>query len=400
MNETTALPETGGASAQRHALRRSDNNNGDASRSGKRLLERYESKIRSGEIQPHDIQLKAVELLQHVADQLEANERKARSKLSGKILPFRRTHRLVNGLYLWGDVGRGKTWLMDLFHDAVEIDNKLRLHFHRFMQRVHHDLQEFSSEADPLKVIATHMGKQYRLICLDEFQITDIGDTMLLRNLVEALYEQGVTLLFTSNREPDDLCQDWFQREQFQPAVDLIRKNSTVMHLQAPVDYRLLNNRLDDIFLTPHDEETERMLELAFHAIASGDIERNAELTINNRPVTAMMKAGNAVWFDFDTLCRGPRATSDYIQIARCFPTVLLSDVPELNEALDSSARRFLNLVDELYDQRTRLIFSAQTSLENLYRGDTLAFEYQRVLSRLHEMQSPSYQCARQKSEE
>jgi cell division protein ZapE len=172
------------------------------------------------------------------------------------------------------------------------------------------------------------------------------------------------------------------------------------MHLQAPVDYRLLNNRLDDIFLTPHDDETERMLEKAFHAIAYGDIERNAKLTINNRPVTATMKAVNAVWFDFDTLCRGPRATSDYIQIARRFPTVLLSDVPVLDEALDSSARRFLNLVDELYDQRTRLIFSAQTPLENLYRGDTLAFEYQRVLSRLHEMQSPSYQRAREESQE
>jgi cell division protein ZapE len=263
------------------------------------------------------------------------------------------------------------------------------------MQHVHHELQAFSSEVDPLKVIALHMGKKYRLICLDEFQVTDIGDTMLLRNLVEALYAQGITLVITSNREPDDLCQDWFQREQFQPAVDLIRGNSAVMHLETPVDYRLLNTRLEEIFLTPHDHETERILEASFTAIASGEVVRDAELMINNRPVNAVMKADNAVWFDFDTLCRGPRATSDYIQIARRFPTVLLSDVPELNESLDSSARRFLNLVDELYDQRTRLIFSARTSLEKLYQGDTLAFEYQRVLSRLHEMQSPSYQRAR-----
>ena len=395
MNETSALPGTSGAMPREHAVGRSDDSGMTPSAPPETLLQRYESKIRSGEYEEQEAQRDAVILLQDIASQLEANERKARSKLSGKILPFRRKHRLVPGLYLWGAVGRGKTWLMDQFYTAVNIDNKLRLHFHRFMQRVHHELQEYSSEVDPLKVIALHMGKKYRLICLDEFQVTDIGDTMLLRNLVEALYAQGITLVITSNREPDELCQDWFQREQFQPAVDLIRTNSAVMHLEVPVDYRLLNSRLDDIFLTPHDDETERILEESFNAIASGEVERNAELVINNRPVNAVMRAENAVWFDFDTLCRGPRATSDYIQIARLFPTVLLSDVPELNESLDSSARRFLNLVDELYDQRTRLIFSARTSLEKLYQGDTLAFEYQRVLSRLHEMQSPSYQRAR-----
>ena len=395
MNETSALPGTSGAMPRELAVGRSDDSGNTASAPRKTLLHSYEAKVRSGEYQEQGVQREAIILLQEIADRLEANERKARSKLTGKILPFRRKHSLVPGLYLWGEVGRGKTWLMDQFYAAVNIDNKLRLHFHRFMQQVHHDLQEFSSEVDPLKVIALHMGKKYRLICLDEFQVTDIGDTMLLRNLVEALYAQGVTLVITSNREPDDLCQDWFQREQFQPAVDLIREHSAVMHLEAPVDYRLLNSRLEDIFLTPHDDETERILERSFNTIASGEVERNAELFINNRPVNAVMKAENAVWFDFDTLCRGPRATSDYIQIARLFPTVLLSDVPELNESLDSSARRFLNLVDELYDQRTRLIFSARTSLEKLYQGDTLAFEYQRVLSRLHEMQSPSYQRAR-----
>lgn len=395
MNDTSALPGTSGTMSRERAVRRAKGRGSTPSGQGGTLLRSYESKIRSGEYEEQEVQRETVILLQEIADQLEANERKARSKLTGKILPFRRKHRLVPGLYLWGEVGRGKTWLMDQFYAAVNIDNKLRIHFHRFMQRVHHDLQEFSSEVDPLKVIALHMGKKYRLLCLDEFQVTDIGDTMLLRNLVEALYAQGITLVITSNREPDDLCQDWFQREQFQPAVDLIRTNSAVMHLETPVDYRLLNSRLEDIFLTPHDHETERILEQSFHALASGEVERDAELVINNRPVTAVMKADNAVWFDFDTLCRGPRATSDYIQIARLFPTVLLSDVPELNESLDSSARRFLNLVDELYDQRTRLIFSARTSLEKLYQGDTLAFEYQRVLSRLHEMQSPSYQCGR-----
>lgn len=395
MNETSALPGTSGAMPRELAVGRSDDSGKTPSGAGKTLLHSYEAKIRSGEYQEQEVQREAVILLQEIADQLEANERKALSKLTGKILPFRRKHNLVPGLYLWGEVGRGKTWLMDQFYAAVNIDNKLRLHFHRFMQQVHHDLQEFSSEVDPLKVIALHMGKKYRLICLDEFQVTDIGDTMLLRNLVEALYAQGITLVTTSNREPDNLCQDWFQREQFKPAVDLIRTNSAIMHLEAPVDYRLLKSRLEEIFLTPHDHETERILERSFNSIASGEVERNAELLINKRPVTAVMKAENAVWFDFDTLCRGPRATSDYIQIARLFPTVLLSDVPELNESLDSSARRFLNLVDELYDQRTRLIFSARTSLEKLYQGDTLAFEYQRVLSRLHEMQSPSYQRAR-----
>ncbi len=260
MNDTSALPGTSGTMSRERAVRRAEGRGSTPSGQGGTLLRSYESKIRSGEYEEQEVQRETVILLQEIADRLEANERKARSKLTGKILPFRRKHRLVPGLYLWGEVGRGKTWLMDQFYAAVNIDNKLRIHFHRFMQRVHHDLQEFSSEVDPLKVIALHMGKKYRLLCLDEFQVTDIGDTMLLRNLVEALYAQGITLVITSNREPDYLCQDWFQREQFQPAVDLIRTNSAVMHLETPVDYRLLNNRLEDIFLTPHDHETERIL--------------------------------------------------------------------------------------------------------------------------------------------
>jgi cell division protein ZapE len=359
------------------------------------LLARYESLIDSGTFEPEEGQRKAVEVLQRIADGLEANEKKARSRLTGKILPFRRKHVLVPGLYLWGDVGRGKTWLMDQFFETVEIPNKLRLHFHRFMQMIHHELQANSSEVDPLRIIAAHMGKQCRLLCLDEFQVTDIGDTMLLRNLVEALYEQGITLVTTSNREPDELCQDWFQREQFQPAADLIRKNSSVMHLRSKIDFRFLHQTLGDIFYTPHDASVQQQMETRFRSLADGEIEEAKELEINKRPIRALMTSDNAAWFDFDTLCRGPRAASDYIQIAKRFPTVLLSAVPVLNEGLDSSARRFLNLVDELYDQRTLLIFSAQDKLENLYQGDTLAFEYQRVLSRLHEMQSPGYQQAR-----
>lgn len=359
------------------------------------LVAHYESLIDSGTFEAETGQRQAVEGLQSIADSLEANEKRARSSLTGKILPFRRKHDLVPGMYLWGDVGRGKTWLMDQFFETVAIPNKLRIHFHRFMQMVHHELQAFSSEVDPLRVIGAHMGKQYRLICLDEFQVTDIGDTMLLRNLVEALYEQGITLVTTSNREPDELCQDWFQREQFQPAADLIQKNSTVMHLHSEIDFRFLHQTLADIFYTPHDDGVQQEMENRFRALADGQIEKEKDLEINKRPIKALMTAGNAAWFDFDTLCRGPRAASDYIQIAKRFPTVLLSAVPVLNEGLDSSARRFLTLVDELYDQRTLLIFSAQATLENLYQGDTLAFEYQRVLSRLHEMQSPDYQQAR-----
>lgn len=356
------------------------------------LLANYEALVDSGHFEAEEAQRDAVKELQVIADQLEANEKKARSRLCGKILPFRRKHTLVPGLYLWGDVGRGKTWLMDQFFDTVDIENKLRVHFHRFMQMLHHELQSVSSEVDSLKVIARHMGKRYRLLCIDEFQVTDIGDTMLLRNLVEALYEQGITLITTSNREPDELCRDWFQREQFQPTADLIRKNSRILHLKGEMDYRFSNETMNDVFYTPHDACTQELLEQRFREIADSAIDKEKELIINNRPITALMAAQNAVWFDFDTLCRGPRAASDYIQIARQFPTVLLSAVPALNEGLDSSARRFLNLVDELYDQRTKLIFSAQTSLEKLYEGDTLAFEYQRVLSRLHEMQSLTYQ--------
>jgi cell division protein ZapE len=395
MNETTALAGVTRTSQRARATGRFGKKRDDAPAPAMTLLARYHSLVDDGTLEPQQLQYQAVLKLQEIADRLEANEKKARSRLSGRILGFRRKHDLVPGLYLWGDVGRGKTWLMDAFFETVRIDNKLRLHFHRFMQMVHHELQTFSADVDPLKMIAAHMGKHYRLLCLDEFQVTDIGNTMLLRNLVEALYAEGVTLVTTSNREPDDLCQDWFQREQFQPAADLIRIHSTVMHLHSPVDYRFRNHALDDIFFTPHDERTQQRMVTRFRAIAEGEIEEQSELVVNKRPLVARMRAVNVVWFDFDTLCRGPRAASDYIELAREYPTVLLSDVPLLDEGLDSSARRFLNLVDELYDQRTRLIFSAQTTLENLYQGDTLAFEYQRVLSRLHEMQSTAYQQAR-----
>jgi cell division protein ZapE len=297
----------------------------------------------------------------------------------------------VRGLYLWGGVGRGKTYLMDIFFHALPLDGKLRLHFHRFMKRVHDELKALRDRQDPLPLVAERLTENTRIICLDEFFVSDITDAMLLGGLLKALFERGVTLVTTSNIPPDELYRDGLQRARFLPAIELLKTHLEVFRMDGGVDYRL--RYLDSVALyhTPLGETADDALLEAFEHVSPEPGTAGGKLEIEGRRIATRRQGDGVVWFDFATLCEGPRSQNDYIEIARLFHTVVLSDIPVLDRDREDPARRFLNLVDEFYDRHVKLILSAAVPIELLYQGERLSFEYRRTVSRLIEMQSHDY---------
>ena len=300
----------------------------------------------------------------------------------------------TNGIYLWGDVGRGKTWLMNLFFDSLPFEQKTRIHFHHFMIDVHQRLDSLSKnkssrQKNPLKKIAADFARQYRVLCLDEFIVTNIVDAMLLHGLLKALNQHHVTVIMTSNRTPDDLYLNGLQRERFLPAIALIKQTTQVIHLNGGIDHRSVLSRSDH---AAHINESEIIkLEEKMHELAGDSIKHKHILNIHNRPVQTIACGEGVVWFDFNVLCHSPRAAQDYIQLAEQFHTLLLSNVPIMDEYMDDKARRFIYLIDALYDKRAKLILSTEAEPENLYTGDMLEFAFRRTLSRLIEMQSEQY---------
>ena len=305
----------------------------------------------------------------------------------------------VKGLYIWGDVGRGKTWLMDQFYASLSISQKLRIHFHQFMQQVHQRLEDLPTQPDPLEIIGHDMAKQYRIICLDEFHVMDIADAVILHGLLKALFENGVTLITTSNRQPDDLYKNGSRRERFLPAIELIKQFTHVFHLDVGQDYRLDHGIRSKTFLFPHNDVTKAKLNkiydryVAFytHNDVKQDVITSKPIRINNRDIPVIKRAKSCIWFDFDTLCRGMRASSDYIAIAEHYELVILSGIPLLKEGEEGPARRFLNLIDAFYDQHVFLVLSSSEDIKNIYQGNLLGFEFKRALSRLKEMQSHTW---------
>lgn len=297
----------------------------------------------------------------------------------------------VMGLYFWGGVGRGKTYLVDVFYESLPFERKMRTHFNRFMQRVHRELDAHKGEKNPLTQIAAQFAREARVICFDEFYVKDITDAMILGNLMEALFAQGVVLVATSNIVPDELYKDGLQRARFLPAIDLIKRHCEVVNVDSGVDYRLRALEQVEIFHSPLDEEAERLLAKSFRSVAGSEGRENARLTINHRELTARRLHEGVVWFDFKMLCDGPRSQNDYIELSREFHTVLVSNVPRLGAATDDQARRFISMVDEFYDRAVKLLLSAETEVESLYSGGNLSFEFERTLSRLQEMQSRDY---------
>ena len=327
------------------------------------------------------------EMLKRELIERESSNRGLVSKLFGR----RREYDGVRGIYIWGGVGRGKTFLMDLFYDHLDIAAKKRIHFHRMMHDVHDRLTTLGDVEDPLDIVAADIATEIRVLCFDEFFVSDIGDAMILGRLLDGLFKRGVTLVTTSNSKPDDLYKNGLQRQRFLPAIALLNQYTDVVNMDGGTDYRLRLLQKAGTWLTPDDDAAKEKLDYFFDESASSDIHDRDVLTINHRKIDVHRSAKCIAWFTFDALCDGPRSQADYIEIARWFPSVVLSGVPLLDPKHEDQARRFIALVDEFYDRRVKLIVSAAAAPDGLYTGKRLKFEYQRTLSRLIEMQSTEY---------
>jgi cell division protein ZapE len=359
-------------------------------------LERYRADLQKPGFQPDAAQQYAVAQLQRLFDELVARER-ARADAGGfakKLvgwLGLNKTVTPVQGLYFWGGVGRGKTYLMDTFFEALPFERKMRAHFHRFMQRIHRELKAMAGQKDPLLVIARNLADETAVICFDEFFVSDITDAMILGTLFEALFGHGVVLVATSNIVPDGLYKDGLQRARFLPAIALIKQHCLVVNVDGGVDYRLRTLEQAELYHHPLDAAADEGLRRSFEALAPESGYADRLLEVEGRPIRARMIADDVAWFDFAELCDGPRSQNDYIELAREYHAVLLGQVPQMGAGRDDQARRFISLVDEFYDRNVKLVLAAEVPLQNLYAGGRLEFEFERTRSRLLEMQSHDY---------
>lgn len=352
--------------------------------------ERYRDELARGVLLPDAAQAALVEELDAVHQALVAPRNVG--VLARLARRLRRTSREpVRGLYVWGGVGRGKTHLVDMFYRAPGLDPKLRIHFHRFMQLVHGELNALGEREDPLRIVASRMAKRARVLCFDEFYVSDITDAMILGRLLAALFERGVTLVATSNIEPSKLYAGGLQRERFLPAIELIERHAKVIRLDSDTDYRLRALERARTWYSPLGPDAERGLAECFRTLAPEHVIDGGVLTILGRPVPSVRHADGIAWFDFETLCMGPRSVADYIEIARDFHSVVLSGVPVLDDDRRDPLRRFIHLVDELYERNVNLIVSAAAAPDGLYRGRRLAEPFRRTRSRLVEMRSTDY---------
>jgi cell division protein ZapE len=297
----------------------------------------------------------------------------------------------VPGLYLWGHVGRGKTFLMDLFAASLPHGVALRRHYHRFMGEVHESLRALGERQNPLVEVAAGLAARCRVLCLDEFLVNDIGDAMILANLLEALFARGVSLVTTSNTAPANLYKDGLQRARFLPAIALLEQHCHVVEMHSPRDWRLRALTRASVYLTPPSAEAERALARIFAELAQGDVADGGAMEVNGRPIPLRRRARGVLWFEFDALCEGPRAVADYIALAKAGPAIIVSNVPQFSAYCDDAARRFVLLVDEFYDRHVKLILSAAAPITELYDGERLRAEFGRTESRLIEMQSEDY---------
>jgi cell division protein ZapE len=354
--------------------------------------QRYQKDLERPDFQQDPAQEDAVRRLQSLYDKLVDAERD-RNKPGAKLLRKLRKGREkpVKGLYFWGGVGRGKTYLMDTFYESLPFDRKMRVHFHRFMQRVHSELKSLKGEKNPLERVSGKFADETRVICFDEFFVSDIGDAMILATLMDGLFSRGVTLVCTSNIAPDGLYRDGLQRARFLPAIELVKKHTDVVNVDGGVDYRLRSLEQAELFHTPLDEEADVSLQNSFDALAVEAAKHSKTMEINGRKIPARAHADDVVWFEFKAVCDGPRSQNDYIEMARQFHAIIVSNVPVLGKDKDDQARRFINMIDEFYDRNVKVIISAAAPITELYTGGRLSFEFERTESRLLEMQSREY---------
>lgn len=346
----------------------------------------YQRAMQEACFQADESQLSVVQLLDTIQQDLsKPSSAGLLHRLAGK------QSEPVRGLYVWGGVGRGKTFLMDAFYEVLEEPKKQRLHFHRFMILVHERLHELKNKPNALKHVASQYAKHYRVLCLDEMHITDEGDAAIMEGLLVALINNGVTLITTSNRAPHDLTVDPYIDRLFRQAVEVIDRHLQVVNMDSGIDYRLRHIEQAEIWHAPLDDQSHNLLMNAFHECSAMQHQKEDFIIINRRDIPVVRWADGIAWFDFMVVCGPPRARIDYIEIARFFHTVLIQDIPVLNDENNDYARRFTLLIDELYDHNVNIIVSAAGAIEDLYQGTRLAFEFQRTISRLQEMQSHNY---------
>lgn len=334
----------------------------------------------------------AVDKLQTLYEMLIEDQRERERQAKRWTNRFsRKSPKPVKGLYFWGGVGRGKTYLMDNFYESLPFDQKMRIHFHRFMQRVHNELKGLEQQKNPLTIVAKKLSDEARIICFDEFFVSDIGDAMILAGLMEQLFANGVSLVCTSNIIPDGLYKDGLQRARFLPAIALVKEHTEVVNVDGGNDYRLRTLEQAELYHSPLDEQANINLEKYFGQLAVEAGSHDLNLEVNGRPLVAKRHSDDVVWFDFKELCDGPRSQNDYIELAREFHAVIVSDVPQMDVEVDDQARRFINMIDEFYDRSVKVIISAEAPIHELYQGGKLSFEFERTESRLLEMQSHEY---------
>lgn len=299
----------------------------------------------------------------------------------------------IQGLYFWGGVGRGKTYLMDTFYESLPFEQKMRTHFHRFMRRVHKELKTLNDQSDPLVVVADRLAKEAKVLCFDEFFVSDITDAMILANLLDALFARGVVLVTTSNIEPSGLYKDGLQRDRFLPAIDLLNDHTQVVNVDGGIDYRLRTLEQARLYHTPvNDEAHEEISTFFLNLVPDHDaIQEGVEIEVEGRSIPSVKEAEDVAWFDFLSVCDGPRSQVDYIELAREYHAVIVENVPCLGASNDDQARRFIYMVDEFYDRNVKLILSAEKPIHELYGDGRLSFEFERTVSRIQEMQSTEY---------
>ncbi|QIL80486.1 cell division protein ZapE [Diaphorobacter sp. HDW4A] len=350
------------------------------------VKEAYEAALVTKGFKSDPAQLRAVEALQRCADDWAAYK----SKRSNALKKLINHPDLPKGVYMYGGVGRGKSFLMECFYNAVPIKRKTRLHFHEFMREVHRELHQMQGTQNPLDVLGAKISKRYKLICFDEFHVADITDAMILYRLLDSLFKNGVGFVTTSNFKPDDLYPDGLHRDRILPAIALLNQHMEVVNVDNGTDYRRRTLENAKLYHTPLGPEAEAAMEETFNQLAEVPDE-NPILKIEAREIRSKRRAGGVVWFEFNELCVGPRSQNDYLEIATQFHTVLLSNVKHMPVNMASAARRFTWLVDVLYDRSVKLIISAETAPEQLYTEGPLAHEFPRTVSRLNEMQSKEY---------
>lgn len=355
-------------------------------------LEIYHSDIAQGQVKFDPAQLDVINKLQQLYLQF-ATHHQPRTSYFAILKSKAKRYKLpqLKGLYVWGGVGIGKTYLMDIFFQALSFKQKRRVHFHQFMLEVHQQLRECQGRAGPLQLVTHNLAKQFRVLCLDEFIVEDIADAMLLTGLLQGLFAQNVCLVITSNTQPTELYRHGLQRSRFLPAIALLQHHLDVIHLASVVDYRLQTFEQRGVYFTPLNETARQALEMYFQQFSRHENCHTEPITIAGRTIPIVKRSHNILWLSFDVICNPPRSQVDYLEIAENYSLVILSDVPQLNDDRLSQVSYFIKLIDVFYDQQIKLIVSAEVAVTELYLQGKFHKEFQRTQSRLSEMQTQRY---------